>query len=256
MERAALAIKGVPEETRAANPDGTTSYLRPLPGAGRMYPETDVPAISVSREFLKKIRLPKSAEEKIKELKNRFEKMGIQSKQKAEEIMKGEYLDLIEKYITEEILNIKLSFKESFDIEKNEIKKIKLNRLIKAVTEILPNLKREGVPVENLSEEKIYDIAIMRTLAGEIIPDVLREAAENPDMDISQLAAVKAARSSGMTVPEAEKIVKEIMEKNRDALEKSSAFNIIMGESMKKLRGRIDGSVLADIVKREIEKKD
>ncbi|MBU3957788.1 MAG: Glu-tRNA(Gln) amidotransferase subunit GatE [Nanoarchaeota archaeon] len=255
MRRAAQAMKGVPEETRAANPDGTTSYLRPLPGAGRMYPETDVPAIFVSREFLKKIRLPKSAEEKIKELKNRFEKMGIQSKQKAEEIVKGEYLDLIEKYIAEEILNIKLSFKESFDIEKNEIKKIKLNRLIKAVTEILPNLKREGVPVENLSEEKIYDIAIMRALAGEIIPDVLREAAENPDMDISQLAAVKAARSSGMTVPEAEKIVKEIVEKNRDALGKPSAFSIIMGEVMKRLRGRIDGSVLAGIVKREIENR-
>ncbi len=34
--------KGVPSEVRKAEVDGTTSYLRPMPGASRMYPETDV----------------------------------------------------------------------------------------------------------------------------------------------------------------------------------------------------------------------
>lgn len=38
-ERAEVAIEEVPEETRGANDDGTTRYLRPLPGAARMYPE-------------------------------------------------------------------------------------------------------------------------------------------------------------------------------------------------------------------------
>lgn len=33
----------VPPETRKANPDGTSSYMRPLPGRARLYPETDVP---------------------------------------------------------------------------------------------------------------------------------------------------------------------------------------------------------------------
>ncbi|PHQ39039.1 glutamyl-tRNA(Gln) amidotransferase subunit E, partial [Halorubrum persicum] len=44
-DRAETAIEGVPEETRGANDDGTTRYLRPLPGAARMYPETDVPPV-------------------------------------------------------------------------------------------------------------------------------------------------------------------------------------------------------------------
>jgi glutamyl-tRNA(Gln) amidotransferase subunit E len=44
-DRAATAIEGVPEETRDANEDGTSRYLRPLPGAARMYPETDVPPV-------------------------------------------------------------------------------------------------------------------------------------------------------------------------------------------------------------------
>ena len=51
VERAKLALKGVPEETRAANADGTTKYLRPRPGAARMYPETDVPPIQLTKEL-------------------------------------------------------------------------------------------------------------------------------------------------------------------------------------------------------------
>ncbi|MDH5787907.1 MAG: Glu-tRNA(Gln) amidotransferase subunit GatE, partial [Candidatus Bathyarchaeota archaeon] len=42
-KRAREAIRGVPEETRAPNSDGTTRYMRPRPGAARMYPETDIP---------------------------------------------------------------------------------------------------------------------------------------------------------------------------------------------------------------------
>ncbi len=38
----ALADKPVPEETRKMLESGSTAYMRPLPGAARMYPETDV----------------------------------------------------------------------------------------------------------------------------------------------------------------------------------------------------------------------
>ena len=38
----ALSDKPVPEETRKMLESGSTAYMRPLPGAERMYPETDV----------------------------------------------------------------------------------------------------------------------------------------------------------------------------------------------------------------------
>lgn len=248
MQRAAYAMKGVPEETRAANPDGTTSYIRPLPGAGRMYPETDVPPIMITGKFLGKIRPPKSAEEKLRELEK------ILPKQMAAQMLRSEYLGLFGK-IAEGIEQKEghITLKGAFDIGKNK------KRIIDAantLTGILPSLKREGVPVEKIPDEKIYDIFVTPLfLAREILPYVLRELAKNPDAVISQLPDVKAARSSGMTIPEAEEIVKEIIEKNRDALQKPAAFSIIMGEAMKILRGQIEGRNLADIVKREIENK-
>src|SRR3972149_257324 len=55
-ERARETLKSIPEETRAANPDGTTRYMRPRPGAARMYPETDVPPIQVTADYLTQLK--------------------------------------------------------------------------------------------------------------------------------------------------------------------------------------------------------
>ena len=54
-ERARQCLVGVPEEVRGADPEGTTHYLRPMPGAARMYPETDVPPV---RPDLAGIKIP------------------------------------------------------------------------------------------------------------------------------------------------------------------------------------------------------
>jgi len=42
VERANICKQGVVSEVRKANQDGTTSFLRPMPGGARMYPETDI----------------------------------------------------------------------------------------------------------------------------------------------------------------------------------------------------------------------
>jgi len=46
------SIKRVPKDTRQANDDGTTSFLRPQPGSERMYPETDHPYIYINRDII------------------------------------------------------------------------------------------------------------------------------------------------------------------------------------------------------------
>jgi len=62
VDRARMALMGVPAETRAANPDGTTRFTRPRPGAARMYPETDVKPVQITSERISalRVRLPQS----------------------------------------------------------------------------------------------------------------------------------------------------------------------------------------------------
>src|SRR3989304_5955537 len=54
-------------EVRAVNPDGTSRFLRPLPGAARMYPETDLPLLKIGRQMIDDAK--KSMEETKKEEK-------------------------------------------------------------------------------------------------------------------------------------------------------------------------------------------
>lgn len=61
-ERCRMAFDGVPNETRKALPDGTTLFERVLPGADRMYPDTDSAPIPIDETRIEEIRaaLPQS----------------------------------------------------------------------------------------------------------------------------------------------------------------------------------------------------
>jgi len=61
------------KEVRKANIDGSTSFMRPMPGSARMYPETDLPLMYLSREFINEVKkdLPKLKTEINEELKSK-----------------------------------------------------------------------------------------------------------------------------------------------------------------------------------------
>jgi len=70
-ERCKMAFEGVPNETRKALKDGTTIFERVLPGADRMYPDTDSAPIPIEDEYIEKQRkeLPVDLIERLKQLK-------------------------------------------------------------------------------------------------------------------------------------------------------------------------------------------
>lgn len=51
-ERALMAFDGIPKETRKSLPDGTTIFERVLPGADRMYPDTDSAPIPLESAYI------------------------------------------------------------------------------------------------------------------------------------------------------------------------------------------------------------
>ena len=55
-ERCQMAFEGIPRETRKSLDDGTTLFERVLPGANRMYPDTDSAPIPVAEELIEKLR--------------------------------------------------------------------------------------------------------------------------------------------------------------------------------------------------------
>ena len=185
VKRLEYAFVGVPEETRVANPDFTTRYSRPLPGASRLYPETDLPTIKVS---LDKIEVPETLDEK----KERFIKIGL-SEELAEQILNSYELELFEEFIKKfekldpkiianTLTNIKRNLKRDYnkEVSKEELEEVfsllekeeitKKGILDYLLTKNLENLRRiKGKELKELVEriakevgkEKVFE-EIMR----------------------------------------------------------------------------------------------
>lgn len=73
LVRANDAVRGVPKEVRKPNEDGTTSFMRLMPGAARMYPETDVLPIKLTKEMINSVEIPELIEHKT----GRYENLGL-----------------------------------------------------------------------------------------------------------------------------------------------------------------------------------
>ncbi|MEK6876074.1 MAG: hypothetical protein AABX63_01575, partial [Nanoarchaeota archaeon] len=61
-------------EVRKVEPDFTTSFLRPLPGAARLYPETDVTRIKINKKYTEELKkqLPKLIAHKTEEYEKKY----------------------------------------------------------------------------------------------------------------------------------------------------------------------------------------
>jgi len=73
--RAQEATVGVPRETRQALRDGTNGFERILPGAERMYPDTDLPPLAVDEARMSRIR--DGAPERTWDRRDRYQAMGL-----------------------------------------------------------------------------------------------------------------------------------------------------------------------------------
>jgi glutamyl-tRNA(Gln) amidotransferase subunit E len=234
IERARVALKGVPEETRAANPDGTTKYMRPRPGAARMYPETDVPPIQVTKEYLDQLSssLPELPEQLMKRLTKKYKL----NQKLAKQILDSEYLELFESLAVET--------------------EVSATVIAVTITETLKALGREGVNVEAITDKQfreMFKLIGSGKTAKESIPEILAWFAAH-----EETSAKKAVKSLGLGMisrKELEDLVDDVIEKNSEFIELrgKGAFGPLMGIIMKKARGRVKAKLVSEMLKKRLE---
>ena len=235
VERAREAVQLVPEETRAANPDGTTHYMRPRPGAARMYPETDVPPVSVSPERIQRLResLPRMPEEIARELEAKYRL----SPKLAVQMVDSEYLSTFE-----EIVSSGGNATPSY--------------IATVLTESLKSLQREQVSVENLQEEhfkQVFDLVAKGATAKESVVDLLKWLASHPELDASH--AIKELNLGMLTREELEGIITKVLAENQSLVNenRSKALGKIMNLVMGEVRGKADPKIVNDLLRARLE---
>jgi len=230
-ERAETALEGVPEETRDANEDATSRYLRPLPGAARMYPETDVPPVEPD---VTEVETPELLTEKV----DRYEREFDLGSGLAEQVAYGQRWPLFEALVEGEGVDPTLA----------------AGTLESTLTE----LRRDDVPVGNLTDEHLRG-AMLLVDGGDVpregMEDLLTALAENPSLTAEE--AVEREGLGGVDESEVRDAVVEVVERHEDqvAEEGMGAFSALMGECMGALRGKADGDTVSDVLRSEIQKR-
>jgi glutamyl-tRNA(Gln) amidotransferase subunit E len=228
-DRARQAIEGVPEETRDANEDATTRYLRPLPGAARMYPETDVPPVDPGAVD---VEVPELLTERVERYVDRGLDRGL-----AEQVAYGEYVTV---------------FEEALD------RGIDPTLAASTLESTLTELRRDGVAVERLDGAHLLG-ALSAVDGGDVPSEGLTDllAALSADPDRSVEAAIEAEGLGGVSTEEVREAVVRVVERNADqvAEEGMGAFSALMGECMGELRGKADGDTVSDVLREEIQQR-
>jgi glutamyl-tRNA(Gln) amidotransferase subunit E len=234
IERAKEALSGVPEETRAANPDGTTHYMRPRPGSARMYPETDIPLIQITKDML--IKIKKNLPELPEEIVNRLIKVYGLNLKLAQQLLDSDKL-----YLFEELVS-KVKISPSF--------------IATALTETLKNLEREGFEIEKITDEQIketFKLIDEGATAKESIEEIFKWLSKNENT--SPKNALINLGLKMLSEEEIKKIVSEIINENLSFIKASgeAAFKKLMGLAMSRLRGKADSKKVMELIKKELK---
>ena len=177
--RAREATEGVPNDTRQALKDGTTGFERVLPGAERMYPDTDLPPIEIPLERLACVRA--ALPEFLWDRQARLRRLGLD--------------DAL-------VARICVSPRATlFDRVTGELE----TPPVYAATVLfqqLTALRRAGYDVQDLTDDELYEVfcAVSEArLTREGVPEVLKRMLSQPheNGDTSRVDAVLSDMGSG-----------------------------------------------------------
>jgi glutamyl-tRNA(Gln) amidotransferase subunit E len=221
-ERIKKAFSGVVPETRSARLDGVTVFSRPRPGSSRMYPETDIPYISIDENKLKELskHIPHPWNIVIDQIRKKY---GI-NKTLAENIFDSQYFSLFENIVSHTSVN------PTFIVSK--------------LTEDLVSLERKGYDSSILSHDELFHLFVEldeSRISKESIPIILEKLLKKEGGAVDEI--ISSFGSEGVTEEYVDKMINKIIEENKAVISQKGldSIGLLMGRCMSILRGKIDG---------------
>ncbi len=203
-------------ETRYADAQGETHYLRPLPGGERMYPETDIPNYPITQELVMRSReiVPKTREELIAEFCRKY---GI-SRQEASSIIVNNLSGMIEDYASvlgNGKLAARLLLQVIPDLEKKAGKDVNMADVRKLLTALA------GRNAMKEEYERALDLLIVQSMPI----DSILVSPEMKVMDEGELRKVIVALFEGDSINE-KNLIPRLRATVRGIFDPSTAFRI------------------------------
>ncbi|MEK6892024.1 MAG: Glu-tRNA(Gln) amidotransferase subunit GatE [Nanoarchaeota archaeon] len=209
--------KKLQKEVRKAEQDFTTSFLRPMPGADRLYPETDVLPANVNKNHIEELKkkLPKLLSHKTEE----FEKKYNLPNQLAKEIIEDESFEaFVKKFSKLEPLTI-------------------ANTLVNIPKEIKTRFNLDSSKLTEKDFEEVLSYLNEGKIAKEAVLELLIKKIKNEKIDLKHFESVSDAELEN----EIKKLIQEKPNLNIGAY---------MGLVMSKHRGKVEGKKIMEMLKK------
>lgn len=212
LDRAKHCLLGVPKETRVADGIGS-KYTRPLPGSERMYPETDVPPVRITKKLLDSIQLPQTLLEREKELS---EKMPRE-------------------------LASQLIHSTEFPLFEELSKKVDPVLVATTLLSTIKDLRRKGYNTEKITKNELEHL--FASVSQQKIP---KNSLHGALIMVAEGNLLKDIEEKFAMMPEAElkKIIAELIKSNPDKNEAA-----LMGMIMGRVKGRATGSEVIKLLR-------
>lgn len=230
IKRASIQLEdSLPGEVRNSQPDGTTKFLRPMPGGARMYPETDLPLLKIKKE-------------KIDELKKHLPKLRTEIKS-----------ELKQKGLHEELINLIVDDPEKLDEFKilSQVYSGDINLIAKMVA----LWRSEFATKYKKTEEEI------KSILPESVLEKILEAIEAKKISESDAKSVLTKIAEGTNLEQALKIEKvdsdSLEHEIRRIIKEKPGLrpNAYMGLVMQKFKGKLDAKKAMEIINSLLNEK-
>jgi len=234
INRITQAKVGAPAVTRAATISGETIFLRPRPGASRMYPETDIPPIRINQNEIETARknIPKSWEESLSEIEKKYNV----NRQLSEQLFDSEYFELFEEICKE--------------------KPNATNFVASTLCSTITNLQRQGLDSQLLKSEeilKIFKLLNEEKITKESIEIIFEQIMKGKSQSVDDV--IKNMSIEMMDNKQLEKIIEKTINENIDIVKKDGMRSLrsLMGLVMAEVRGKASGKTVNELLIKKIQ---
>ena len=212
-------------EVRNVLPDGKSEFLRPMPGPARMYPETDLPLLKISREFIDEAK--KEIQESEKNINFGLKSRGLNN-------------DMVNLLLKEKTLE---DFKELLKIRDDP-------QLIVKMLFIFP---KEIASKEKISLLKVKKLLNKDSLA--IILEGINDGKIKEDQAKQVISRVLKGESIINSMKFEKQDIREIEEQIMNIIKEKPGLsaNAYMGLAMKEFSGKISGKEAIEIIKKYLK---
>jgi Glu-tRNA(Gln) amidotransferase subunit E-like FAD-binding protein len=214
--------KKVTNDVRKVLPSGKTEFMRPLPGAARLYPETDIPPIQITKSMIGELKmaLPELLDERREKIARKYKL----NEEIAGQITSSGRIDLFERLAKigdpRTVANVLTKYSREYRLPDSKLE------------ELFKSLGRKEIPKENL--EAMLDAVSKGKTAKE---------------------AMKSSSDGMLSEAEIENISGAVITKNPNVMKAGRPEQALMGLVMREVKGRAPGSLVMKVIQKKLKKK-